>query len=323
MAKADLLVSLFKAGVKNNLRDFQQAAEYIIAEERLKNHNVLAERLSEIIRVSDTSVNAGRLLDNGLSDCISEISPQRKLNNLMLQESTRAIIHEIIEEQQRTELLKSYGLMPRHKIMLLGPPGNGKTVCAEAIARELMVPLLSVNYDGVIGKFLGETSIRLKKIFEYARQTKCVLFFDEFDAIGKERGDTHETGEIKRVVSGLLMQIDQLPCYTVVIVSSNHGNLLDSAVWRRFQVRINMPPPTKKLKEQFIAEYAEKIKFNFGMNISAIVEELKADSYAEIEEFCRDVLRHATLELCRDNAKKITKLKIKQWQERNKVNAIG
>lgn len=318
MAKANLLVNLFKAGIKGNVRDFQYIAEHIIAEEKQKRHNVLADRLSDIIHGDkDSRVNGGgRLLDNGLSGYISEISPARRLDSLILHEDARELIEEVVEEHERSELIKSYGLLPRHKIMLLGPPGNGKTALAEAIAYRLMTPLLIVNYDSIIGKFLGETSARLRKVFEYARETQCVLFFDEFDAVGKERADVHETGEIKRVVSALLMQIDNLPYYTTVIVASNHPDILDSAVWRRFQIRIDMPKPTAKQKEQFIGDYAKRVGFNFGVPIREIAKELKADSYAEIEEFCRDVLRRATLMLSREDAEKITIKKLAQWKKR-------
>lgn len=97
----------------------------------------------------------------------------------------------------RADLLRSYGLEPRNKILLIGPPGNGKTSLAEAIAEALMVPLITVRYDTIIGAYLGETASRLSKLFEYASTRQCVLFFDEFDTIGKERGDQTETGEIK------------------------------------------------------------------------------------------------------------------------------
>jgi len=95
-----------------------------------------------------------------------------------------------------------------------------------------------VRYEAVVGSFLGETSSRLRRLFDFARTHPCVLFFDEFDTLGKERGDVHETGEIKRVVSSLLLQIDALPSYVVVVTATNHPELLDRAVWRRFQMRL-------------------------------------------------------------------------------------
>ena len=103
------------------------------------------------------------------------------------------------------------GLEPRNKILLVGPPGNGKTSLAEAIATSLMIPLYVVKYESIIGAYLGETASKLSKLFEFAKTRQCVLFFDEFETLGKERGDQQETGEIKRVVSSLLLQIDALP----------------------------------------------------------------------------------------------------------------
>ena len=105
---------------------------------------------------------------------------------------------------------------------MVGSPGNGKTSLAEAIATELMVPFIVIRYETLIGSYLGETANRLKQIIDYAKTQRCVLFLDEFETVGKERGDTHETGEIKRVVSSLLLQFDDLPDYVVVIAASNH-----------------------------------------------------------------------------------------------------
>jgi SpoVK/Ycf46/Vps4 family AAA+-type ATPase len=160
-------------------------------------------------------------------DFVSEIVPRRRLDDLVLPEITKLAASQLIEEQHRASVLRSHSLEPRHSALLVGPPGNGKTSLAEAIAEALAVPMFIVRYETMIGSFLGETAGRLKRVFDYALTTPCVLFFDEFDAVGKERGDTHETGEIKRVVTSLLMQIDDLPSYVVVIAATNHAELLD------------------------------------------------------------------------------------------------
>ncbi|WP_438404108.1 AAA family ATPase, partial [Aeromonas veronii] len=138
-------------------------------------------------------------------DLVTEITPERSLDSLILNSSINDQLRELVEEQHRFELLHAHGLSPRHKILLAGPPGNGKTSVAEALAFELMVPLIVVRYESLIGSYLGETSTRLKNLLDYAKSRRCVLFFDEFETLGKERGDTHETGEIKRVVSSLLL----------------------------------------------------------------------------------------------------------------------
>jgi SpoVK/Ycf46/Vps4 family AAA+-type ATPase len=133
----------------------------------------------------------------------------------------------------------------RHRLLLAGPPGNGKTSVAEAIASELMLPFYVVRYEGVVSNFLGEAAARLDSAFEFARTRRCVVFFDELDTIAKERSDAHETGEIKRVVSTLLLQIDRLPAHVLFVGATNHSELLDRAAWRRFQIRADLEPPTR------------------------------------------------------------------------------
>lgn len=319
MARSDLLIRLFRAGSADDKTNFHRIAETIIAEEKEKRHTVLASRLSEAIRTNGTFSQIRQVIEHGVTDFLWETKPERRLADLFLQPDTLEIIKGLVEEQLRSQLLQSYGLEPRHRIMLAGPPGNGKTALAEAIAYELSMPLLTVRYDTVIGKYLGETSSRLAKVFDYARQTRCVLFFDEFDAIGKERGDKRETGEIKRVVNGLLMQIDSLPSYTTVIVASNHPKLLDTGVWRRFQIRLYMPQPTRQQLERFIDHYAQETQFNFGLSASTIANKLHKPSYAEAEEFCLDVMRRATLDHERENAKKVTTAMLKQWLVRKRT----
>ena len=144
-----------------------------------------------------------------------EVQSERTLQSLVLPEKIREQIQDLAEEQHRSELLHAHNLRARNSILLAGPPGNGKTSLAEALAFELMRPLLIVRYDALIGSYLGETASRLRNAMDYAKNQRSVLFFDEFETLGKERGDTHETGEIKRVVSSLLTQLDNLPDYVV------------------------------------------------------------------------------------------------------------
>ena len=184
---------------------------------------------------------------------VVETHPQRGLSTLVLPALVRTDIASLIEEHHRADLLRSHGIQPRHRILLSGPPGNGKTALAEAVAEGLGVPLLSVRYETLIGSFLGETTQRLGRLFDHIRSIPSVLFFDEFDVVGKERGDVHETGEIKRVVSSLLLQVDALASHTVVIAATNHAELLDRAVWRRFQLRLALPAPSLKDLSEFLA----------------------------------------------------------------------
>ena len=322
MARADLLVQLAKAVVNNDSSKMLQALEGIIAEEHQKNHRVLAERLTRIIRDSGEQKRTGRIMQNGIASLVYELVPERSFADIYLSDHNKKLLNDLKEEHLRRELLQSYGLSSRNRLMLLGAPGNGKTSLAEALAYELMLPLVVVRYDGLIGSFLGETANRLNKVFEYVRTKHCLLFFDEFDVIGKERGDRNETGEIKRIVSSLLLQIDALPSRTVIVVASNHASLIDSAAWRRFQVRLELAPPTPQEAAQYLFDYQSKTDLEFGVGIKKIIEQLKPTSYAELEEFCRDVMRKAILHKLTTKATSITNQKITEWNNRDRLKNI-
>jgi len=314
MARADILISIIKSGIRGDLVSLRKAIEVLIAEERSKNHGVLADRLNSLLNESPPVARQQTLSNlNGAKDLVFEINPEKKLEDLVLNEEIVSSSKEFAEEHQRADLLKSYGLVPRNRILLTGPPGNGKTSLAEAIAYELMYPILVVRYDSLIGSYLGETASRLQKVFDIARTRKCVLFFDEFETLGKERGDNRETGEIKRVVSSLLLQIDRLPSHTIVITASNHPELLDRAVWRRFQIKMELPNPTKQQIVTFIDKFEQKSQFNFRKSPIALSDKLFGGCYSEIEDFCIDVLRQAILQRKQDNPKKIIESRLKKW----------
>ncbi|MNF79547.1 ATP-dependent zinc metalloprotease FtsH [compost metagenome] len=326
MAQADTLVALVKAASSGDQTTFKKSAESLIKDERAKGHRILADRLEKALQTF--SPNASLFQPSGLStrqtpasgsaqrDLITETTPERSLESLVLTDSIRGQLRELVEEQHRSELLHAHGLSPRHRVLLAGPPGNGKTSVAEALAFELMVPLIVVRYESLIGSYLGETSGRLKLLLDYAKSRRCVLFFDEFETLGKERGDTHETGEIKRVVSSLLLQLDELPDYVVMVAASNHPELLDRAVWRRFQIRLNLPYPTRAQLTAFIISISQKNKINFGLAAESIAKRLLGLSYSEVEEFCLGVMRRAVLDQRVDNAKEIVMSKLEQWKKR-------
>lgn len=317
MARSDLLVSLVKAGTAGDRRSFRTAAEAIIAEERAKRHEVLADRLSKAIAPNGNSIHGPSpvVADpmNRGKDFIAEIHPRRRLDELILPDDARRSVEELVEEQQRADVLRAHGLEPRSRILLVGPPGTGKTTLAEAIAEAVAVSLFVVRYESMIGSYLGETASRLKRVFDYARTTPCVLFFDEFDALGKERGDIHETGEIKRVVTSLLMQIDELPSYTIVAAATNHPELLDRAAWRRFQVRLRLPMPTQKRLAEYIGAALSHSGAPLEPPALAIAKRIGPVSYAEAEQFCLDVRRRQVLTMGQRDLKSIVLDQLKLW----------
>lgn len=319
MSRADLIVSLVRAGTQGDQRAFRSTVEAMAAEERAKRHTQLADRLEENLRQPASAAKAPdvvRSFDGGHGGLLYEVEPRRGLGSIFLDDAVVTPVRELVEEQQRSELLRSYGIEPRHRVLLAGPPGNGKTTLAEGIAFELMVPLFVVRYEAVVGSFLGETSSRLKRLFDFARTHRCVLFFDEFDTLGKERGDTHETGEIKRVVSSLLLQIDSLPSHVVVVTATNHAELLDRAVWRRFQLRLNLPAPTLAQRVAWFERFENLVGMPLGLSAKTLASRLPVQSFADLEQFCQDVHRRYVLALPSTDIKHIVAERLAQWKGR-------
>ena len=319
MARSDLLVSLVRAGATGDGKTHTATVEAIIAEERAKNHNILADRLARALSAGGAGGFKAFAMPDSTSrvwDYVQNKTPRKRLEDLFLSDNCERACRQLIEEQQSASLLRSHGLEPRHQILLIGPPGNGKTSLAEALAEALAVHFFIVRYDAIIGSFLGETASRLRHVFDFARTTPCVLFFDEFDAVAKERGDTHETGEIKRVVTSLLMQVDDLPSYTVVVAASNHSELLDRAVWRRFQFRLELPVPTEAQLCRYFDEFASKMNEPLGISAKALAKSLEKTSFAEAEEFCIAIRRRLALSSGDSALKSIVSEQLKLWNAR-------
>lgn len=323
MARADLLLDLVRFSLNNNKPMTKKVIEAIIAEERDKNHTILANRLESELKkgrynnnVNDNTISYNNPVNLKAESLIKEIVPQRRLDSLILPNDVEQLTNEFIEEQHRVDLLRSYGLEPRNRILLIGPPGNGKTSLAEAIAEALMVPLYVVRYDSIIGSYLGETASRLRNLINFVSARKCVLLFDEFETLGKERGDTNETGEIKRVVSSLLLQIDDLPSHVTVIGATNHPELLDRAVWRRFQIRMDLPTPTRSNLSLWLEMFQRKHNISFQYASETIAKRLLGSNFAEVEEFGLSVLRRYVLSLPDSNMRRIVSEELRIWNKR-------
>lgn len=315
MARSDLLIDLVEAERRGDKAKFRVLVEAVIAEERANQHHLVADRLSELI----TSVGSSDLLARDgaatrVTDLVHEIVPRRRLTSLQLPPGVATAVAELIEEHHRAELLRSHNLEPRSRVLLEGPPGNGKTSLAEAIAAETMVPFYVVRYEGVVSSFLGETTSRLDNVFEFVRTRRCVLFFDEFDTVAKERSDAHETGEIKRVVSTLLLQIDRLPSHVIAICATNHAELLDRAAWRRFQLRLTLPAPSRSEATQFLETISARLGGELGLAARTLADRLKGASYAELEQFALDVRRRYVLTLPDGDARSIANSRLEQWR---------
>jgi len=259
------------------------------------------------------------MLPDSLQTLLRETAPNRRLNEIVLQRETREELREYLEEAGNTALLRSHSLEPRHTLLLVGPPGTGKTSLAGALATELALPFLTVRYEGLVGSYLGETAAHLQQVIDYVSRTPCVLFFDEFDSVGKERSDAQETGEIKRVVSSLLLQMDALPSHCIVVCATNHPELLDRAVWRRFEIRIELPKPgAAELREWFMR--TQRTFGDLGMSATDFVRLFKDETFSEIEAITLDARRKVVLSHGKVTSAQAFDQAIARWLRRRDVN---
>lgn len=321
MARADLVINLVETGIKGDLPRFKMTAEAIAADASLKHHHHLADKLRTILTATDVIPSRSAVSNaSELQNTFYELQARKTIDEMVLPEDVRDTFREVVEEHARRDLLRSYNLTPRHRILLSGPPGNGKTTLAEAFANHLGLPFLIVKYEGIINRYLGETSQHLDLMFEHVKTQRCVLFLDEFDSIGKEREDSNDNGEMKRVVNSLLKQIDMLPSHVVVIAATNHQNMLDRAMWRRFQVQLDIPKPTQAMAECWFKQFQERFGRSLGYAPSTLAQKLSGLSFAELEEFALDVQRKYVLGLpdSETQLKKITAQRLKYWKNRYK-----
>lgn len=321
MARADLLISLVKGATTGDQGLVRKTVEAMVAEERAKHHGVLAKQLEEHLNRNGAPVRTDYMPARSQAglELVHEVEPRRTLADLVLHPAVRTAVDDLVREHHRADLLRSYGLQPRNRVLLTGRPGNGKTSLAEALAAALMVPLIVVRYDALITSFLGETASRLRHLFDLAHTRRCVLFFDEFDTLGKERGDIHETGEIKRVVSSLLLQVDDLPSHVVVVCATNHPELLDRAVWRRFQVVLELGPPSRNQIAEYFELHTKRLSFSVGFAPRTLADKLVGANYSDLEQLIADVARAYVLALPNADGKAITSRKLLDWKQRPTV----
>lgn len=218
--------------------------------------------------------------------------PSSEIRIPLLKDNTLKKIKEFLTFTEQAKELKDAGLGVTSSMILYGPPGCGKTLASKYIASYLNLPLLTARCDSLVSSYLGSTSKNIRQLFEYASKTPCVLFLDELDSLAKARDDQHELGELKRVVVSLLQNIDNLPDETILIAASNHENLLDSAVWRRFEYRIPIGLPDFEVRKRLFEQYPD-IKNAYEDIIDDLAEISSGLNCSFIEQCCLRTVRHA------------------------------
>jgi SpoVK/Ycf46/Vps4 family AAA+-type ATPase len=247
--------ALLQSYIEGDDERFLSIAMQVAAHEAKVGHGKLAEDLRNLIdeakarqQVISSKKPTPIVQPRGDLASLLDVSyPKSRLSDMVLNDGLKARLSRIVKEHRQFSKIRSHGLSPRRKLLLLGSPGTGKTMTASALAGELGLPLFLVKLDALITKFLGETASKLRLVFDAATNLRGVYFFDEFDAIASQRGLTNDVGEVRRTLNSFLQMIEQDDSNSLVIAATNHPEILDHAVFRRFDDVIEYEPPTADL----------------------------------------------------------------------------
>jgi len=239
MASAEQLKALLRSHLDRDDQRFFSIAMQVAAHEARQGHGKLAEELRAMIddakRIGSSVQPVPIARARGeLSTLLVVSYPSVRISDMVLDETLGRQLQRIIREQRHAARIVEHGLSPRRKLLLMGPPGTGKTLTASVLAAELGLPLMQVRLDSLITKFMGETAAKLRQVFDATNLTRGVYFFDEFDAIGSQRGSTNDVGEIRRILNSFLQMIEQDRSNSLIIAATNHAEILDPALFRRF-----------------------------------------------------------------------------------------
>jgi SpoVK/Ycf46/Vps4 family AAA+-type ATPase len=291
MATSDQIKTLIKSHFENDKMRFSTVALQIAAHEAKQGHLIIADEIKQLVDRSNTKIIKLKPLSDDLNGLILEISPKEKLANLVAANSVTDKIQRILLEFKQKEKLKKHGLENRRKILLAGPPGTGKTMTAAIFANELQLPLYVILMDKLVTKFMGETSAKLRYLFENIYERQGVYLFDEFDAIGGERALSNDVGEMRRILNSFLQMIEQDSSRSIIISATNNLNLLDQALFRRFDDVIHYYLPTKLEAIKLIGNKLGRYKGKYKL------DKLKVDSlsHAEITQACLDAIKYVVI----------------------------
>lgn len=293
MANADQIKALIKTHFDGDFEKFTTISLQVAAHEAKLGHTKLADDIRKIVDKSKLNKLRLKPFNQNLEGLILQVEPMERLSDLIVSEQILERIERIINEYIQVDKLRRHNLENRRKILLSGPPGTGKTMTASIIANELELPLYVILMDKMVTKFMGETSAKLRQVFDCIEEKQGVYLFDEFDAIGTHRAKDNDVGEMRRVLNSFLQFIEHDNSESLIIAATNNLGLLDQALFRRFDdvLHYELPSNAEKLLllENRLGSYAGKFDLN------SIVDNMDNLSHAEISKACSDAIKESIL----------------------------
>ena len=302
--KSSLILDIIRAHYQGSEHDFDDAVERLATDEDRKGNSALALEIRKATRGIESAYHEERsriarpqqtrseTIDD--SELITFVYSDESIDDLILEQSVRHRIEEIVKEWQNKNCLPA-GIHPSNKILMIGPPGCGKTVTAKALASKLEKTVAYVRLDTLISQFLGQSGANIRKVFDYVKGKNMLLFIDEFDAIGKSRGDIEDVGESKRLLTTLLQNMDLMDEETLLVAATNMPNLLDPAVIRRFDMTVKFPLPDRFGRERLIEMLDSRYGLPNDYDLEAFADLTEGKSYADIKTAFESIVRYVSV----------------------------
>jgi SpoVK/Ycf46/Vps4 family AAA+-type ATPase len=303
MSTARHMIALLKCHLEGDDKEFLSVAMQAAAHEARLGHGAVAQQLRDLIdeakrRSAATQAKPGQLIvlepRGELASLLSVQMPTLRLTDMALPPALSERLQRVLLEQRQQKRLREHALQPRRKLLFVGPPGSGKTMTASALAGELHLPLFTIMLEGLITKFMGETAAKLKLVFDAIRQSRGVYLFDEFDALGAHRTQTNDVGEIRRVLNSFLQFLEKDTSDSLVVAATNHPQMLDHALFRRFDDVIEYALPGTALAEEILKRKLAMFDTT-GVTWSQVLPQAEGLSHADLARAAEEAAKLAVL----------------------------
>jgi SpoVK/Ycf46/Vps4 family AAA+-type ATPase len=307
--KANLIENLILAHCSGEENNFKEALFELIKDEEKKGNIPLSTRLKKAYETKkkskfepDVNMSSATFIPqsaqgvaprdkDSLLELYDIVRSEVSLKDIILPDSQKAALEQLVEEQKNSDDLIKHNIEPANRLLLCGPPGCGKTMTAYAIGHALNLPIAYVRLDGLVSSYLGQTSTNLRKVFDSVRNQRVILFLDEFDAIAKKRDDSNELGELKRVVTTLLQNFDNMPTNILLIAATNHEHLLDPAIWRRFNLTITLDLPNESQRFSLLQKWMNEYSINKALDYDTLSKITEGLNGAQIKELTKSAAK--------------------------------